>query len=198
MQAVVPVDEDIRLVSQVMTGDQSAFRLLVERHQDFVFSIALRVVRSREEAEEIAQDVFVKVYRSLSSFEQRSGFRTWLYTVTYRAAIDKYRTLKAPQTSLDDDRSAFQVAERTESGPASQTQQSDLRAQLQLALNRLKPEDATLIELFYLHEQSVKDIADITGLSLSNVKTKLHRLRESLKEQLTHLLKGEVQDLLEP
>jgi len=198
MQAVVPVDEDIRLVSQVMTGDQSAFRLLVERHQDFVFSIALRVVRSREEAEEIAQDVFVKVYRSLSSFEQRSGFRTWLYTVTYRAAIDKYRTLKAPQTSLDDDRSAFQVAERTESGPANQTQQSDLRAQLQLALNRLKPEDATLIELFYLHEQSVKDIADITGLSLSNVKTKLHRLRESLKEQLTHLLKGEVQDLLEP
>ncbi len=197
MQAAAPVDEDIRLVRQVLTGDQAAFRLLVERHQDFVFSMALRVVRSREEAEEVAQDVFLKIYRTLHSFEQRSGFRTWLYTVTYRAAIDKYRLLKAPQTSLDDEKKALQIAERPESGPANQTQQSDLRVHLQRALDRLKPEDATLLELFYLHEQSVKDITDITGLSLSNVKTKLHRLREALKEELTHLLKEEVWDLLE-
>jgi len=197
MQAPVPVDEDIRLIRQILAGDQAAFRLLVERHQDFVFSMAFRVLRSREEAEEVAQDVFVKIYRTLHTFEQRSGFRTWLYTITYRAAIDKFRLLKAPQTSLDDERSALQIAERPESGPANQSQQSDLRAQLQLALKRLKPEDAALIELFYLHEQSVKDIVDITGLSLSNVKTKLHRLRETLKEELMHLLKEEVWDLLE-
>jgi len=197
MQASAPVDEDLRLVKKILAGDQAAFRVLVERHQDFVFSMALRVLRSREDAEEVAQDVFVKVYRTLHTFEQRSGFRTWLYTVTYRAAIDKYRLQKAPQTSLDDERSALQIAEQPESGPANQFQQSDLRAQLQLALKRLKPEDAALIELFYLHEQSVKDIADITGLSLSNVKTKLHRLRESLKEAMVHLLKEEVHDLLE-
>lgn len=197
MQASDSVDEDIRLIRQVLAGDQTAFRLLVERHQDFVFSMAFRVLRSREEAEEVAQDVFVKIYRTLHTFGQRSGFRTWLYTVTYRAAIDKYRLLKAPQTSLDDERSVLQIAESPESGPANQIQQSDLRAQLQRALKRMKPEDAALIELFYLHEQSVKDIVDITGLSLSNVKTKLHRLREVLKDEMVHLLKAEVQDLLE-
>ncbi|NUN99665.1 MAG: sigma-70 family RNA polymerase sigma factor [Saprospiraceae bacterium] len=197
MQASAPVDEDIRLVRKTLAGDQGAFRLLVERHQDFVFSLALRVLRSREEAEEVAQDVFVKIYRTLHTFEERSGFRTWMYTVTYRAAIDKVRLLKMPQTSLDDERSVLQIAERPDSGPMSQSFQSDLRTQLQLALKRMKPEDAMLLELFYLHEQSVKDIVDITGLSLSNVKTKLHRLRETLKEELLHLLKEEVWDLLE-
>lgn len=197
MQGAASVDQDILLIRQVLAGDQTAFRLLVERHQDFVFSMAHRVLRSREEAEEVAQDVFVKVYRTLHTFGQRSGFRTWLYTVTYRAAIDKYRLLKAPKTSLDDEHRALQIADGPEASPASQTQQTDLREHLQLALKRLKPEDALLIELFYLHEQSVKDITDITGLSLSNVKTKLHRLRETLKEEMTHLLKEEVWDLLE-
>lgn len=190
------MDEDIRLVEQTLQGNQAAFEQLVLRYQNYVFTITHRVLPQREEAEEAAQDTFLKVYSTLSAFERKSKFSTWLYTIAYRTAVDVARRKQLPVTSIDDDNSYLQLVDTVGDSPADEVYQQDLNEQLQEAIKRLKPEDGILITLFYLHEKPVKEIADIMGFTLSNVKTKLHRLRESLKEALSNQLKEEIQDLL--
>ncbi len=190
------MDEDITLVESCLNGSRTAFQQLVERYQDYVFTITMKVLRSREEAEEAAQDVFIKVYRTLGSFERKSKFSTWLYTVAYRTALDRARRKQLPISSIDDDDSFIQLPDTGGESPADELYQQDLSSQLKVAIGRLKPVDAALITLFYLHEKPVKEVADILGLSLSNAKTKLHRLREVLKEELSNQLEAEIEDLL--
>lgn len=190
------MDDDIKLVEQTLRGDQLAFERLVLRYQNYVFTIAQRVLRSREEAEEVAQDTFIKVYTTLKSFERKAKFSTWLYTIAYRTAIDKARLKHLPIDSLDADDTFLQLADAAGDSPAEQVYQQSLAEQLDQAIKRLKPTDAAVVTLFYLNEKPVKEIAEIMGLSLSNVKTKLHRVRESLKEELSQQLKAEIQDLL--
>ena len=190
------VEEDIRLVKLALKGQRLAFKRLVEKYQNFVFTITFKVLRSREEAEEAAQDVFIKVYKTLSSFEQKSKFSTWLYTIAYRTAIDKSRKKQLNTYSIDNDDSFIQIEDTGRDNPDKQLFRGDLHDQLHQAIQHLKSTDATLITLFYLHEKSVKEIAEITGLSISNIKTKLHRVREALKKVLSKQLKAELQDLL--
>jgi len=189
------VNDDIDLVRSVLRGDQSAFQQLVERYQDFVFTICVRVLKSREEAEEIAQDVFIKVYATLGSFEQRSKFSSWLYTVAYRTALDRARRRKLAITSIDSDDSFLQLMDDISAGPEKQLQQRELQQQLQWAIHQLPAQDATIITLFYLQEKSVQEIANICGLTGSNVKTKLFRLRERLRKILSKRLQTEFKDL---
>lgn len=188
-------DEDSRLIEATLRGSRPAFQLLVERYQHFVFTIAFKILRSREEAEEVAQDVFVKVYKMLNSYEKKSKFSTWLYTVTYRTAIDTARKKQVLTDSIDDDAHFLQI-EDAENSPLQEVQESDLQSQLQLVINRLRPDDAALITLFYLNEKPIKEISEITGLTETNIKTKLHRIREVLREYLNEHLKAEIQDFL--
>lgn len=188
--------DDLVLINHVLGGNNAAFRTLVERYQDYVFTITHRILRKREEAEEAAQDAFLKAYKMLNTFERKSKFSTWLYTIAYRTAIDALRRQKPEAQSLSDTESFLQLADKTQESPAEQLQSGDVQEVLQQAIQRLKPEDGTLVTLYYLHEKTVKEIAKITGLTESNVKVKLHRLREALKQQLSHLLKEEVKDLL--
>ncbi|MCB0547471.1 MAG: sigma-70 family RNA polymerase sigma factor [Phaeodactylibacter sp.] len=190
------MDDDIKLVESCLNGSRPAFQRLVERYQDYVFTITMRVLRSREDAEEAAQDVFIKVYRTLNTFEQKSKFSTWLYTVAYRTALDRARRKQLPISSIDDDESFIQLADNNVDSPAEELYNQDLNSQLQSAINRLKPIDAALITLFYLHEKPIKEVADILGLTLTNAKTKLHRLREALKIELSNQLETEIADLL--
>lgn len=189
------MDEDIQLIEAVLRGDRSAFQRLVERYQNYVFTVTYRVLKSREEAEEAAQDTFIKVYQTLASFEKKSKFSTWLYTIAYRTAIDTARKKQLQTNSIDDEASFLQIKD-PEKTPVQQTQQSDLKLQLEEVIQQLRPEEATLITLFYLNEKSVKEIAEITGLTVTNVKTKLHRTREALRELLQTQLREEVEDML--
>lgn len=190
------MEEDIQLVSRVLKGNQSAFRLLVERYKDYVFTITMRILKQREEAEEAAQDVFVKVYKTLGSFEQKSRFSTWLYTVAYRTALDKLRLKKKGIVSLDKEDAYLQIPDQAEDNPFQLLNSALLKEQLLIAIQQLKPQDAAVITLFYLNEKSIKEIVDITGLSLTNVKTKLHRTRETLKQHLEYQLGNEIKDNL--
>lgn len=188
--------EEEKLINGVLGGNRQAFQELVERYQDYVFTITVKVLRSREEAEEAAQDVFLKVYKMLGTFEQKAKFSTWLYTIAYRTAIDRSRRKTIETRSIDDDESFVQVADQNAQTPLQVMQQQDLQGQLAAAIDQLKPMDATVISLFYIHENSINEIAEITGLSVSNIKTKLHRLRETLREQLGKQLKAEIKDFL--
>ena len=183
------------LIQQVLQGNKPAFGILVERYQDYVFSVTLKVLKNREEAEEAAQDSFVKAYRALASFEQRSKFSTWLYQIAWRTAIDRYRSKPKAVQSLDDDHSHLQIPDRAAT-PEQQLQRKNTRSLIEKALNQMKPQDAALLTLYYLNEQSVKEIASITGFTESNVKVKLFRLRDGLKNILSRNLQEEAKNLL--
>ena len=189
------MEEDIRLIEAVRNGNRPAFRQLVERYQHYVFTVTYRVLKSREEAEEAAQDTFIKVYNTLHTFEKKAKFSTWLYTIAYRTAIDVARKKQLHTDSIDDEASFLQIKDQ-EKTPVQRTQERDLQLQLQEIIQQLKPEEATLITLFYLNEKSVKEIAEITGLTITNIKTKLHRTREALRELLQVQLREEVEDML--
>lgn len=189
-------DDDLELVRQVLLGEVQAFEQLVARYQNYVFSVALSVVRQREEAEEIAQDTFVKVYKQLGSFAQRSRFSTWLYKIAYRTALDYARKKRLPVQQIQrEDGSPIPIAD-TDTGPEGLLQQHNLQEVLEEALVHLKPEDALLVRLYYLRERSVREMVDITGLTESNIKTRLFRIREQLRQLLTLHFSNDIQDWL--
>ncbi len=156
------------------------------------YTVAMRVLRHREEAEEATQDAFVKAYQNLAGYQGGSKFSTWLFSITYRTAISKLRARRSATSDLDGVPETF-----ASTVDGDRVQAGDRRAALELALSRLSPEDATVVSLFYLHEQNVEEIVTATGLSASNVKVKLHRSRKKLFEILNQHLKEEVWELQE-
>src|SRR5215212_5784920 len=100
---------DVALIDQVLAGDQSAFGELVGRYRKYVFTLSLNFVKSREDAEEIAQDCFVKVYRSLSTFQKQSKFSTWLYSIVYYTSMSFLRKKQPEKISVDDEETFLQL-----------------------------------------------------------------------------------------
>jgi RNA polymerase sigma factor (sigma-70 family) len=187
---------DGQLIDAVIRGDQAAYRSLIDRYQKYVFTIAYNILKNREEAEEAAQDVFIKVYKTLRGFERKSKFSTWLYTIAYRTALDYQKKKRYHTRSIDSEESYLQIEDTISKNPDQSMHQADLKEKLKAAIQQLKPADASVITLFYLHEKSVQEVAQIMDLTVSNVKTKLHRLREALRQQLEKQLRTEIQDLL--
>ncbi|MCB9163953.1 MAG: sigma-70 family RNA polymerase sigma factor [Flavobacteriales bacterium] len=179
-------------IAATLSGDTHAFAWLVQRYQHMVHTICFRILKNTEEAEEATQDSFIKAHQHLDRFQGTSRFSTWLYSIAYRTAISHLR--KRGTTTL-----ALEHAEAL--GPASLPEQGldreDRRTALNKALDKLAPEDAALISLFYLQERSVEEIVTVTGVSASNVKVKLHRLRKRLLELLQNELKEEAWTLIE-
>lgn len=189
------MEEESKWIAGARKGNRLAFRRLVEKYQHFVFTIAFKVLKKREIAEEVAQDVFLKVYHTLDSFEGKSKFSTWLYTVTYRTAIDEARKKQLYTQELEDERTGNRQDDLHEDG-LQRVNRIDLQEQLQSAIGQLEPTDASIITFYYLHERSVKEIAEITGLTETNIKTKLFRLRDKLKEKLSEQLGAELENML--
>lgn len=187
---------DIELIRQVLAGDQGAYAELVKRHQRFVFTLALRFTKNREDAEEIAQDCFVKAYRSLNSFQQTAKFSTWMYTIVYTTSMTFLRKKRLETQSIDSEESHIQLENQVSSYNADQVEQKSKFVYLNMAINQLLPDDAAIITLFYKGEQSLEEIAKALGMESNTVKVKLHRARHRLKEKLEGLLHHEVKELL--
>jgi RNA polymerase sigma-70 factor (ECF subfamily) len=170
-------------IERALHGDAAAFAALVNRHKDHVFTLLLRMVRQRELAEELTQDVFLKAFRHLPVFRRQAKFSTWLYRIAYNTAISEERKRKLPIDQLDEN---ILQARSDETPPDNE----HLLMLLQAAVERLPAEEAALITLFYTENKSVGEISKITGWSQTNVKVKIHRVRRKLREQL----KGEWND----
>src|SRR5580693_4586725 len=110
---------DTEIISRVLKGDQQIFAQLVERYRNYVFTLVLRMVEGREDAEEVAQDVFVKAYRSLADFRGESKFTTWLYTIVRTSCITFLRKKKLDTTSMDNEKTFLQVESRESSFKAN-------------------------------------------------------------------------------
>lgn len=187
---------DNEIISSVLLGDQARYAELVKRYQNFVFTIALRYASRREDAEEIAQDVFVKAYRSLADFRGDSKFSTWLYTIVSTTCISFLRKKKIDTRSLDNEQ-VFEVADSQDSGMhANQVEQKSKLQMVNEAIKLLSPDDAKLITLFYKGEQSLEEISRIMGMETNTVKVKLHRARQRLKDRMEKHFVQEVRDLM--
>ena len=187
---------DIELIEQTLAGDQSAYADLVKRHQRFVFTLAMRFAKTREDAEEIAQDCFIKAYRSLASFQRQSKFTTWLYSIVYTTAMTALRKKRVDTDSIDDENTFIQIENQTGGYDVNNVENKSRSYYLNQAIAQLLPDDATIITLFYNGEQSLEEIGQTMGMDPNTVKVKLFRARQRLKEKLERNLKHEVKELI--
>lgn len=175
---------DIEVISLILKGDQQAYAELVGRYQRFVFTSALKYVQNREDAEELAQDIFVKVYRSLADFKGTAKFSTWLYTITYNTSVTFLRKKRLSIHSIDDEKTFGQLQNHESSFNANQIEQKSRVNRISEAINQLSADDAQIISLFYKGDQSLDEIGKIMGMEANTVKVRLHRARHRLKGKL--------------
>ena len=184
-------NNDNIIIENVIAGDTNAFAVLVDRYKDLVFTLALRMLKNKEEAEEVSQDAFIKVYKSLSKFKGDSKFSTWVYRVTYNTCLDRLKKNKRQQSTVTIDEftehhvktidNALETMERNEKNEA-----------IKRCLELLPSEDSFLMTLYYFEEQSLDEISKITGLTANNVKVKLYRSRKKLGSIFMQQLEPEI------
>ncbi len=182
-------------IDKVLQGDTNAFAYLINKYKDMVYTIAIKIVKSHEDAEEVAQDSFLKAYEKLDSFKGNSKFSTWLYTIVYRNSITKIRKKKVATSDIDD-YVMDNYSEGHEFPQIEAIKNGEQQKYVREAIGRLPETDALLITLFYMNESSVEEIEQITNLTQSNIKVKLFRARKKLSTALSFLLKEEVKTIL--
>lgn len=180
--------DDLYYIEKVKSGQTAYFSYIVENYKDIVFSIALKVLKNRDDAEEMAQEVFIKVYQSIHTFKGNSRFSTWIYSVTYNHCISQARKKKYTVSSLDDARVADEADDFSFDGI-----DAEMRSRyLEEAMKKLPEDEYSLLILYYYEDQSVDEISRITHLSESNTKIKLFRARKKLYTILNEMLKEEI------
>ncbi|HNQ82015.1 MAG TPA: RNA polymerase sigma factor [Bacteroidales bacterium] len=180
--------DDNHYINQVIAGNSALFAVLIDRHKDLVFTLCLNITRSREDAEEVAQDSFLKAFQKLSTFRNDSGFRTWLYRIAYNEAITKVRKKKVVTTSLDD-RFIDELPDEEYEESIAGMDEAEQKEVIGRVLEKLPETDRVIVTLYYLESCPVREISEITGLGESNVKVRLHRIRKRIYSELQHIFK---------
>ena len=163
-------------VKKTLSGETGSFAPLLERYGKQVFTLIVKIVGNREDAEELTQDVFVKAYGSLAKFRAESAFSTWIYRIAYNTAISATRKKGFDHIPIDE---AF--IEETRDETVLEESDDDRRLEyLYRALEQILPEERAMITLYYKDDKSMDEIAVITGLTETNVKTKMFRIRKKL------------------
>lgn len=174
-------------INRVRNGEHAAYAILVDRYKTFAYSIALKMLANEQDAEDAAQEGFIKAYQQLHQFQGRSKFSTWLYTIIYRIALARIAEKKIKVFSMTEAISK----NITSDGPTPQLalmQADDEKRSISDAINTLPKTDALLVMLFYMNENTVTEIKQITGLSVANIKIRLYRSRKKLEKQLRFLV----------
>ena len=179
---------DAYYIAEVLRGNPEAFSPIVEKYRQLAFSLSMKITRNREDAEEAAQDAFVKAYKSLESFKGGAAFRTWFFRIVYTTAIYRVRRSKQFTVSLEDYKLSDNDILDTENA-IGQMNAEERSLQLHKAMEMLAPEESAILNLYYFEDLPVEEIAIIMDLSASNVKVKLFRTRKKLYGQLHGLLK---------
>lgn len=175
--------DDEAFVVRAQTGDKAAFAMLVDRHGLYVYNLALRVLRRPEEAQEVAQEAFVRAWRGLPAFQRTAQFQTWLYRIVVNLCYNRLPQIKQELNRLVTDSAAHHLAD-----PRQQVETDLLSAELQAvlhqAIDELPEQYRLLITLRYLQELSYNEIVEVTSLPLGTVKTGIHRARALLRSAL--------------
>ena len=172
---------DIFYIRQVQDGKINAFSHLIDRHKDKAYNLAFRICANREEAEEIAQDAFIKAYRSLNNFKMKSSFATWLYRIVYNTAISLVRSRKNKILAIEEF-PADAVDFLSSCGSQDEAVEEYRSSLVNFAMQKISEDDRGLITLYYYNDLDLEEISKITGISRSNIKVKLYRARRKMAE----------------
>ena len=187
--------EDSFYIKKVLSGNLPSYAILVEKHKNLAYTLALRISKNHEDAEEIAQDAFLKAYHSLNSFKEESKFSTWLYKIVFNTAISRMRKKQILNVSMDEGNIGNTIREERINSLDS-LHKKERKKIIAEAIARLKEEESVVMTLYYLNENNLKEIEEITGFSNSNIKILLHRGRKKLLLELKKILKEEIVDML--
>ena len=182
--------EDQYYIDAIINGDTKVFTVLIDRYKHMVFTLALKILKNREEAEEVSQDVFVKVYQVLHSFKGDSKFSTWIYKIAYYRSLDYLKKQKRglSTSSLDSDKEYHlpSIENNLDALEINERKQA-----IKSAIDELPEDDTVVITLHYFEELSLKEIAEIIGVEANTVKVRLFRSRKRLAQLLKSRLEPE-------
>ncbi|MBT3750015.1 MAG: sigma-70 family RNA polymerase sigma factor [Bacteroidetes bacterium] len=182
-------------VQKVIEGDTAKFSYFIENYKDMAFSIAFRILSNPEDAEEIVQDSFLKVYKSLKKFRQDSSFSTWFFKIVVNSSLSRLKRHKYAGYEMDLE-GVSDMSIESASLAYKKLKTDDQRKYINLAMDELGPEDRLVLTLFYLNENTIEEVSEITGIKGANVKMRLHRARNKMYSILNRRLKNEVKDII--
>lgn len=197
------IDADAALMLRVRRGDRNAFEALVEKYKQPVMNLVYRTLRDATEAEDLAQHVFLQVFKSAHRYEVTAKFSTWIFTIARNLCLNEIRRRsRHPADSMDaggfgggqgeEDHAARQIEDVTVFSPPDALLQRELEQKIDQAINNLPENQRTALLLCRQEEFSYEDIAKVLRCSVSATKSLIHRARETLKEQLKPYLKSGV------
>lgn len=187
----IELDADLEIVAQCRSGDREAFASLVQKYQGKVLTLATRILDSHTEAEDLAQDIFVKVFQSLQEFRGASRFSTWLYRITVNQCLNYLRSGAHRRQALIPTAPKELVAPSPAGNPHWTLEQKERRALVQAKLQELSPDHRTIVVLRDIEGLSYEEIAEVLHLESGTVKSRLHRARMELKALLEGYVSAE-------
>lgn len=177
--------DDIHIIKEVLGGKSEQFEHILNRYGGQVFNLIAHIVPCKEDAEELTQDVFIKVFRQLLSFKKESSFSTWIYRIATNTALSAARKRKHDTLQLDD--TAYSDIPVEIIDEALDNSSEEQLQKLSEAIDKLNAEEQALITLYYMNERPIEEVATIMGMTQSNVKIKLYRTRKKLYLILNNL-----------
>ena len=182
---MITLQEENMLIDRILAGEERCYADLVDRYKSYAFTIALKIVNNRPEAEEIAQDAFVKAFNYLKNFNRTARFSTWLYRIVFNTAISYKRKNRLITETIENKR--VENPERADAG----MERDDKQVYIGRALKKLNEADQLAIQLFYIKEFSLEEVADLMGQNVNTIKVRIHRARQRLADELKMMLKKE-------
>jgi len=176
--------EDNIWIEQILNGDEMPFRHLVEKYQNLVFAIAFRILGNREDAEDAAQEIFVKCFHGLGKFNKQAAFSTWLYKIAFNHSLDLAKKFRHSKYKTDWEKAEIGSSITSETRSESEMDSRIIKSILKGAIDSLPPESRIIVLLYYYENLSLKEISEIMGFRENNLKIKLHRIRSKLMKQL--------------
>lgn len=173
------METDQFYIDKILANDTQAFAILVNRYKNMVYTLVLQLLKNKEEAEEVSQDTFIKIYKNLGKFKGDSKFSTWVYRIAYNTCLDRIKTYKKTRNTVGiDEFTQNQV--RTLETAFDLMDRADREQSIKECLQKMPEDDATLLTLFYYEELSLTEISKVIGIEPNTVKVKLFRARKRL------------------
>ncbi len=180
---MISLQEENDLIDQLLAGRQEPYGRLIDLYKNYAFTIAFKVLNNRPDAEEVAQDGFIKAFHSLKSFNRQARFSTWLFRIVFNTAVSYKRKNRNILSSIEHhDRAAEQE---------TSLEKNDRQLFVSVAMEKLNEVDRLAIQLYYIKEFSLEEVAKMMGQNMNTLKVRIHRARQRLANELKKILKEE-------
>ncbi|GHN03055.1 DNA-directed RNA polymerase sigma-70 factor [Cytophagales bacterium WSM2-2] len=182
---MITTQEEYALIDRILAGEEALYATLVNRYKSYAFTIALKIVGNRSEAEEVAQDGFIKAFNYLKKFNREAKFSTWLYRIVFNTAISSKRKNRQSLESIENN--IVESSGRSD----HDLEKDDKRVFISQAIEKLSDTDRLAVQLYYIKEYSLEETAEILGQNINTLKVRVHRARQRLADELKKILKEE-------